>query len=193
MAPSSPRSRCSRPRPPDGRSARRLSPCRTARPPSLKGFGPMPVAGVAPPDRPRDLELPLVERERVVPRLLLRAPPLSAADAPLDVQVARRVEPELDDPVREIRFLRVASLDGLVRGVLRDYEGRRPEVPEPLEEVVQVRPPVLELRHRLHHVHGVDDEEADLLRLHEVRRVHLEQLDPRPPGLEEIEVLADRP
>src|SRR3990170_1441742 len=148
--------------------------------------------GLAAADRARDLELPFVERERVESGLVLRAPHLHAPDPPLDVEVARRMEPEVEDPVREVRLLVVPPSDGALHGRFRDDQGRRPEVPQPLEQVVQLRPPVLELRHRLQHVEGVEDEEADLLGLHEVRGVHLEQLDPGPAGLKEVQVLADR-
>src|SRR2546425_10406820 len=104
------------PRPRGARSGRRLSPSRTARPPPLKAFARMRRSVTA--HRASDLKGPVVERERVEPRLVLRAAHLHAPQPALDVEVRRRVEPELDDPVREVRLLRVVAHDGALHGLL---------------------------------------------------------------------------
>src|SRR3989304_3477490 len=104
-----------------------------------------PRALPPPPHRAGALQPPAVPDEGEVPRLVLRAPHLHAPDAPLHVHVARRVEPEVDDPVREVRLVPQVARRGEVERLLPDEQGRDAEAAQPLEQVVQVRPDVLEL------------------------------------------------
>src|SRR5207245_6505183 len=113
-------------------------------------------------DDRRDLEAPRVEDEGGKSRLVVRAPHLLDPDPTLDLNVRNRVHLELDDPVREVRLVppRLRSLESEVRRLrcgLRQHEGRRAEIPQPLEQAEELRPAVLELREDLERLERVDD------------------------------------
>src|SRR3990170_3942926 len=141
----------------------------------------------------RDLEAAVLPREDIVPGLVARGPHLHDPQAALDVEVRGRVHPDVHDPVREVRLVGRVGGRAQVEGPLGDEDREGAEVPEPLEQEVQVRAPVLHLRHRLEDVEGVDDEDGDRVRLHHVVAVHLEELEPGPAALEEREVLPNVP
>src|SRR3972149_3181314 len=72
---------------------------------------------------------------------------------------------ELDEAAREVRLVapRLGRFEAEERGLgrrLREDERRRPEVPQPLEELEQLRAAVLELREDLERLEGVDHDEG---------------------------------
>src|SRR5206468_3728573 len=115
-----------------------------------------------------DLEPPLVEHEGGEPRLVVRTAHLLDPNPPLDLDVRDRVHLELDDPVREERLVppRLGSFESEVRRLrcgFGEHQGRRAEIPQPLEQPEQLRPAVLELREDLERLERVDDDEVDAI------------------------------
>src|SRR3989442_10031284 len=121
--------------------------------------GPMPkkrrITLCRPADGPGHLERPVFERERVVSRIMLRAAHLDDSQATLHEQVRGRMHFEGHDAVREVRLLGRGPAAPQLERSLRNQERERAEVPQPLEEKVELGPPVLHLRQGLEDVERV--------------------------------------
>src|SRR5438445_5916430 len=109
---------------------------------------------------------------------------LQDSDPPPHLDVRDRVHLELEDPVREERLVPpgLRRLEPEERGVgrrLREDEGRPAEVPQPLEEPEQFRPPVLKLREDLERLERVDDQEVHSVNVLLRRQRAAEELHPR--------------
>src|SRR6266705_727224 len=144
-------------------------------------------------DGARYLEGTVFERERIVPRVVLRPSHLHDSQATLHEQVRGRMHFEGKDTVREVRLFGRGPAGSQLERSLRNQEGERAEVPQPFEEKVELGPPVLHLRHGLEDVERVDDQDRNRIRFHHVLAVHLEQFEPAAATLEEVQVLPDVP
>src|SRR5712692_6407229 len=117
-------------------------------------------ASIRSPDRPRDLEPPVLEEEGVVVAVLVHAPHLHALDAALERGLGDGLEAKMDDPVREELFLQRGRRP-LERGFLRDQQARDAQVPQPLEEAKRLRPTIRELEDEFEGVPRIDREEPE--------------------------------
>src|SRR5205809_410579 len=142
-------------------------------------------------DDPSRLKDSVLEQEREVIRGMVRAAHLHAPDAALDVRIVDAFHFRVDDPVADV-FFPMPSEVLAVRLHLADQDRRGPEVPHPLAQLKEVLPGILESRHDFEHRQRIDHEDLEVEGALQVRRVHLENLEPRAVRLS-IEVPADRP
>src|SRR3989454_3853205 len=118
-------------------------------------------ASIRSPDRPRDLEPTVLEKEGVVVAVLVHAPHLHALDAALERGLGDGLEPKVDDPVREELFLQ-RGRRGLEGGLFRNQKARDAEVPEPLEETERLGPAGGQLEGQLERIPRVDSAGAEV-------------------------------
>src|SRR5205823_1110906 len=118
-------------------------------------------SSIPPPERPRDLEPPVLEEEGAVVAVLVHAPHLHALHPPLERRVRDRLQAQVHDPVGEELLLQGGRSDVEAR-FLRDQEARDPEVPQPFEESEGLRAPVPELEDQLEGVPRIDREELEV-------------------------------
>src|SRR6266571_1310517 len=118
-------------------------------------------------------------------------------DAALDLDVRDLVHLELEDPVREERFIapRLGRLEpqerGLARG-LREHEGRRTEVAEPFEKLEQFGSAVGKLGEDFEGLQRIDDDEVHSVDVFLRRERPPEELHPWL-GRALADLLLDRP
>src|SRR5712691_9938527 len=109
-----------------------MSSCGTTRRRDLRGTA----------DGARYLEGTVFERERIVPRVVLRPSHLHDSQATLHEQVRGRMHFQGQDAIRQVRLLGRGVAGSQLERSLRNQERQRAEVPQPFEEEVEVGPPV---------------------------------------------------